>query len=244
MRRGRWAAYLAVGLVGLALSTAACDETARYGDDGGSSYAVGDEQLDSTPEPTDDWLAKPTPTPVPPAFELSAAVSADQITITLRGRSLQGLELTIASKLDTAIRVVVNPATVFEPRASGTQAMVVIEKKVVTLEAQAEVEVELEVACAEMYDETPTSEDGFRLASERPTSDLVKLLKLPAFGDETFRIQQFAVWTITDNPSRTAYVGLTSSDGSGGEPTTAELKRISDLFAEAGIPAGHYRALR
>jgi hypothetical protein len=37
---------------------------------------------------------------------------------------------------------------------------------------------------------------------------------------------------------------LSSSDGSGGEPTAAELERVADLFAEAGIPAGHYRALR
>ena len=244
MIRGRGVALVAVALVGFGLAAGACDQTARYGDDAGSSYEFEDESADSTPESTDAWPAEPTASPVPPAIELSAAISADKIAITLRGESLQGLELTVESKIDTAIRVVVNPATVFVPRASGTQAMVVIEKEVVTLEPEAKVEVELEVACAEMHDETPTSEDGFRLASTRPPSDLVKLLKLPSFGDEDFRIQQFAVWTITDNPSRTGYVGLSSSDGSGGQPTSAELGRVAALFADAGIPAGHYRALR
>jgi hypothetical protein len=244
MVRGRGIALVAVALVGLGLFAGACDETARYGDDVGSSYEFGDEIADSTPEVTDEPSTAPAPTPAPPAIELSAAVSADKIAITLRGESLQGLELTLESKIDTSIRVVVNPATMFIPGASGTQAMVVIEKEVVTLEAEATVEVELEVACAEMHDETPTSDDGFRLASKRAPSALVKLLKLPAFGDQEFRIQQFAIWTITDNPTRTGYVGLSSSDGSGGEPTSAELERVADLFAEAGIPAGHYRALR
>lgn len=244
MFRGRGIALVAVALVGLGFSLGACDQTMRYGDDAGSSYGFGDELADSTPEATDEPSTEPTPTPVPPAIELSAAVSADKIAVTLRGESLQGLELTLESKIDTSIRVVVNPATVFVPRASGTQAMVVIEKAVVTLEPEARVEIELEVACAEMHDETPTSDDGFRLASERAPSELVKLLKLPSFGEEAFRIQQFAIWTITDNPTRTGYVGLSSSDGSGGEPTAAEFELIADLFAEAGIPAGHYRALR
>jgi hypothetical protein len=244
MVRGRGIALVAVAVVGFGLFAGACDETARYGDDGGSTYDSADEIVDSTPEVTDEESSEPTLTPPPPAIELAAAVSADKITITLRGESLQGLELTIESKIDTSIRVVVNPATMFIPGACGTQSMVVIEKEVVTLEAEETVEVELEVACAEMHDETPTSDDAFRLASKRAPSDLVKLLKLPAFGDEAFRIQQFAIWTITDNPTRTGYVGLSSSDGSGGEPTTAELERIAGLFAEAGIPAGHYRALR
>lgn len=243
MFHGRGVALVAAVVLGLGL-LGACDETARYGDDAGASYGFEDEIADATPEDTDEASTDPTPTPVPPAIELSAAVSADKIAITLRGESLQGLELTLESKIDTSIRVVVNPATMFIPRASGTQAMVVIEKEVVTLEPEARVEVELEVACAEMHDDTPTSDDGFRLASKRAPSELVDLLKLPAFGDEAFRIQQFAIWTITDNPTRTGYVGLSSSDGSGGAPTAAELARIADLFAQAGIPAGHYRALR
>ena len=244
MVRGRGIALVAVALVGLGLFAGACDETARYGDDAGSSYGFADEIADTTPGVTDEGLSEPTPTPAPPAIELAAAVSADKIAITLRGESLQGLELTIESKIDTSIRVVVNPATMLIPGASGTQSMVVIEKEVVTLEARETVEVELDVACAEMHDETPTSDDGFRLASKRAPSELVKLLKLPAFGDQEFRIQQFAIWTITDNPTRTGYVGLSSSDGSGGEPTATELERVANLFAEAGIPAGHYRALR
>jgi hypothetical protein len=226
------------------LFAGACDETARFGDDAGSSYGFGDERAELTAEPTNAPSTEPTPTPAPPAIELSAAVSADKVAITLRGESLQGLELTLESRIDTSIRVVVNPATMFVPGASGTQAMVVIQKEVVTLEAEATVEVELEVACAEMHDETPTADDGFRLASKPAPSELVKLLELPAFGDQEFRVQQFAIWTITDNPTRTGYVGLSSWDGSGGEPTTAELEQVADLFAEAGIPAGHYRALR
>ncbi|MGZ8514105.1 MAG: hypothetical protein ACXW4H_03325, partial [Candidatus Limnocylindrales bacterium] len=129
------------------------------------------------------------------------------------------------------------------PRASGTQTMVVIDKAVITLEPEVSVEVGLDVACAQMHDAMPESSDTFRVSSSRAPSDLLKLLRLPAFGGEEFRVKQFAIWTITDNPSRSGYVGLSSWVESGG-PTKAEFARIVELFGQAEIAAGHYRALR
>lgn len=240
--RSRGLAPIVLALLGFASVAGACDETARLAQDPQASVAIDAEAPVESP-PSPDEAIEATPTPAPPAIELSAAVAADKISITLRGQSLQGLELTLESKIDTSIRVVVNPATMFVPRASGTQTMVVIEKAVITLEPEMELQVELDVACAQMHDETPTSKDGFRIASKSSPADLVKLLRLPAFGDESFRVKQFAIWTITDNPTKAGYVGLVSSDFSGG-PTSGELDRIAALFAEAGIPAGHYRALR
>lgn len=228
------ATFLVAGLF-----VAGCDGTGGVAEPFGQTDAVDEASL----EPIVDETAEPTPSPPPPAFELSAAVEDGKVKVTLRGESLQGLELTLESKIDTDIRVVVNPATMFVPRASGTQTMVVIEKEVVTLEAETTAEVELEVACAEMHDDTPTAKDGFRIASDRAPSALVKLLRLPGFADEEFRVQQFAIWTITDNPTRSGYVGLRSWEASGG-PTDEELDRVAELFAEADIPAGHYRALR
>ena len=237
--RWRGSRVIVSTLLTVGLLAGACDGTGGVAEPSGAT----DPLEEATLEAIVDETAEPSPSPPPPAFELSAAVEDGKIAVTLRGESLQGLELTLESQIDTDIRVVVNPATMFVPRASGTQAMVVIEKEVVTLEAEAKVEVELEVACAEMHDDTPTSKDGFRIAADRAPSALVRLLRLPAFADEPFRVKQFAIWTITDNPTRSGYVGLSSVETSGG-PSDSELDRIAELFAEAAIPAGHYRALR
>jgi len=63
--------------------------------------------------------------------------------------------------------------------------------------------------------------------------------------DADGRVQQFAVWTITNNPKRNGYVGLTSGFsvfGSG--PDDEEIDAIRHLFDMADIDMGKYRALR
>lgn len=185
----------------------------------------------------------PTPVPTPRRLELSVALKEGGISIEVRGNGLERLELTISSEVEEELDIVVRPATRFAPAAAGTQTMVVIEEATFVLEPKLEIEVELEVACAEMNDATPTADDSCRLMTKAPPNDLVRLLTLPSFGAETFRVKQFAIWTITDNPSRSRFVGLRSLDMSGG-PTNAEIGRIRALFTEAGIPLDRYRATR
>jgi hypothetical protein len=72
--------------------------------------------------------------------------------------------------------------------------------------------------------------------------DLLKLLGLSDFQDETFRVQQFAIWTITDNPARDGYVGL-GRFVYGTGPEDEEIERIRILFERAGISIDKYRAL-
>lgn len=241
----RWQG-IAIGivLVVTGLLTAACEEAGGPGVIDGSTPGI---LAEDSAEPSIDWLdeASPeaSPTPLPPAIELRAAISDGKVSIKLRGIGLEAVQLTLTPKIETAIRVVVNPGTMLVPRASGTQTMVVIDKAVITLEPEVSVEAELEVACAQMHDAMPETSDSFRVSSSRAPSDLLKLLRLPAFAGEDFRVKQFAVWTITDNPSRSGYVGLSSWVESGG-PTKAEFARIAELFDQAGIAAGHYRALR
>lgn len=183
----------------------------------------------------------PTPAPTPRRLELSVALKAGEISIEVRGDGLELLELTISSEVDEELEIVVRPATRFAPAAAGTQTMVVIEEATFVLEPKLEIDVELEVACAEMNDATPTADDSFGLMTKPPPEDLVRLLTLPSFAAETFRVKQFAIWTITDNPSRSRFVGLRSPDASGG-PTNAEIGRIRALFKEAGILLDRYRA--
>lgn len=69
------------------------------------------------------------------------------------------------------------------------------------------------------------------------------LLQRPQFGRAPFRVQQFAVWTLTDNPSRRGFVGL-GSGISGTGPSDEEIDAIRALFEAAGVAPGAYRATR
>lgn len=228
------------------LFAASCDEA---GGPGLGDGQTADSFIAESAQPSIDWYDEASPEavatapPPPPAIELRAAISDGKVSITLRGVGLESVQLTLTPKIETSIRVVVNPGTMLVPRASGTQTMVVVDKAVITLEPEVSVDAELDVACAQMHDDMPGSGDTFRVSTSRAPSDLLKLLRLPAFAGEEFRVKQFAIWTITDNPSRSGYVGLSSWAESGG-PTKAEFARIAELLDQAGIAAGHYRAFR
>jgi hypothetical protein len=92
-----------------------------------------------------------------------------------------------------------------------------------------------------MYDDVPEPGDQFALHAP-PEGDLSKLLGVSEFRSASFRIQQFAIWTITDNPSRGGYVGL-GMFGFGTGPSEEEMEEIRSFFRKAGISLGRYRAL-
>jgi hypothetical protein len=71
------------------------------------------------------------------------------------------------------------------------------------------------------------------------------LLAVPTFGEQPFRVDQFAIWTVIENPRRHDYVHLgTAFEIIGSGPSDEELGTIRDLFEEAGIDPADYRALR
>jgi hypothetical protein len=91
--------------------------------------------------------------------------------------------------------------------------------------------------------DAPDENDTFTISIVPAPEDLIKLLNLPDFHNETFRVQQFAIWTITDNPPRDGYVGL-GYFGFGSGPNDEEMQKIQALFEKAGIPTGKYQALQ
>jgi hypothetical protein len=176
--------------------------------------------------------------------ELIKAVNAGQVAVKGTGHGLQLLDLTLTSKSDAPLVVVINQGTVFDPAAERTQSMVVIGRRMVDLEPGASVPVQLDVACADMKKDTPDRNDRFRLRTGSVPRDLIRLARLAEFGEQPFRTQQFAVWTITDDPARSGYVGLGTPGGSTSGPKLAELKVIADLFRAAEIDPNDYRALK
>jgi hypothetical protein len=122
--------------------------------------------------------------------------------------------------------------------------MVVIEQKAISLKSRGSVSSRsVPMACASMELDQPDANDAFTISTIPAPEDLTKLLNLPDFHAETFRVQQFAIWTITDNPPRDGYVHL-GTFGFGSGPSDEEMQRIRTLFEEAGISTDKYQALQ
>ncbi|MCU0505889.1 MAG: hypothetical protein MUE82_08995 [Chloroflexi bacterium] len=228
----------------LVLAVAACSEAGTSAD-GTPPLDVPDASWVDVEDASTAPPVLPTPEPTAPAraVELHKAVAAKEVSLSATGDGLERLELTITSKAKEPIRVVVNPGTVFDAKSSATQAMVVTAKEVVPLEPGASEDVTLEVACSEMAKDQPGSDDTFRLVKRALPKDLTRLLALEDFPNQDFRIQQFAIWTILDDPAPARFVRL-GTMGVGTGPSAEEIAAIRDLFVAAGIDPRDYRATR
>lgn len=208
----------------------------------GESYEPG-----WTSEPA--WTEEPAGTPEPTAevreVTLTKAMAQGLVTAKGTGDSLQSLDMTITSTADEPLTITVQAGTYFVPKRTATQTMVVINSAWIDVPARATVKAVLDVACAQMHDDQPGDTgkaDAFTVRAALATGDLAKLLASETFRVADFRVQQFAVWTITSNPTKAGYVHL-GSVGVGSGPTTAELREIKAMFTDAGIAAARYRAL-
>ncbi len=90
---------------------------------------------------------------------------------------------------------------------------------------------------------SPGQTDSFKLVKRSLPKDLTALLALEGFPAADFRVQQFAIWTILDDPTRDGFVRL-GTFGVGSGPSSKEISAIRKLFTEAGIDPDAYRATR
>jgi len=186
----------------------------------------------------------PTPTPRGLVLDLAEAEQKGLVQADITGRDLDWIDLVLESLTPDPLEVTIPIGTLFEAQSSRTQNMVVIQATTVFLEARGSVEaVVVQVACASMQLHIPDEEDQFTISREPVPDDLLKLLNLAEFQDVGSFVQQFAVWTITDNPPRDGYRGL-GYFGVGYPPDEEEMAEIRALFEEAGIPTENYQALR
>jgi len=186
----------------------------------------------------------PTPTPRGLVIELAEAEETGLLEADILGKDLDWIDLVLESLAPDPLEVTIPLGTLFEAQSRGTQDMVVIEESSVFLEMEGSREpVVLRVACANMSLGIPDEEDQFIISRSTVPDDLLKLLNLPAFQEAGGFVQQFAIWTITDNPPRDGYRGL-GYFGVGYPPDEEDLEAIRALFEEAGIARENYQALR
>jgi hypothetical protein len=176
--------------------------------------------------------------------EIIEAMDSGLIEVNACGAgSLEVIELSLTSLSDVSLQIAILPGIVFKAQSTSVQSMVVIAEEMVLLSPFETLEsIEVNAACYNMQLGMPGESDVLTLEMTLVGGDLIKLLNLPDFQKETYRVQQFAIWTITDNPERGEYVGI-GYWGMGSGPSDEELDRIRVLFEEAGITISNYQAL-
>jgi hypothetical protein len=178
-----------------------------------------------------------------PQATLRDALDEGLIGVLVTGHGLTKMNLKIEPKVDLHLELEIEQGTIFESQASGVQNMVVRKSTYVHVKPGIEAELDVDVSCADMEKKQPTASDSFTVGKGMASKDLLKLLRLQDFVDAPIRIQQFAVWTITDNPTPDEYVSLSSGPGPGHGPSPGELGLIKNLFIRAGIDVNQYQAL-
>jgi hypothetical protein len=181
----------------------------------------------------------------PRQIDLREAIELGLLTTEVRGVSLERIEVEfeVSAELEDSIEMSITPGTMFLAPSPDLQTMVVRQEIIMFLNPKQELSVELKVACANMTLKAPEGGETYIVQIEPPAEELRKLLGLPEFQDSSFRLQQFAIWTITDNPSSGGYVGLGVGD-QGSPPSRDELAQIRQWFEQAGIEVANYSGLR
>lgn len=200
---------------------------------------------ESTPRPSTE--PRPTPTATAPVqrIELGQALELGLVDATLKGDGLQSVALEMTSSSADELIVVIAAGTWFEPKRAATQSMIAIATLEVLLAPDESGTWSVDVACGKMRRDQPGDDDRFSLAAKPADGDLALLLASPGLADQPFRVKQFAIWTLTNNPARGGYAGLgTQFSVFGSGPSKEEFAAIRDLLEQAGIDPGDYRAFR
>ena len=181
--------------------------------------------------------------PQPRRVDLKAAVADGLVRLAkASGGGLSRLDLTLASCAGDPLLVTIPAGIVFRPRKDRVQNMMVRTEQEVLLAAGAEAETSLCVACVNMSRATPGSEDRFELSSTRANGALARLLAHAPFRRAPFRVQQFAIWVMTDIPARDAFSAIAGTGS--GKPSDEELRAVRKLLEGVGVDLLAYRTFQ
>jgi hypothetical protein len=227
-----------VVLVGL---TIAYGTTGQNKPSGTAAAPVGATPFVAEPTETPN---EPTPEPSRRVVDLVKALDEGLVTMTAYGLSIRQLSLGLTSATSGPITIVMKSGVVFKPARTAAQSVVAIRWQEIDLDPGERWHDWIDVACAQMKKDDPNSSDEFSISTRPLASDLKRLLEADAFYDASFRVEQFAIWTLTDNPARGRFSAIGSIGETGSGPSKAELTKIRALLVAAGIDADKYRAFR
>ena len=164
-------------------------------------------------------------TKIPKQFQLTEpSVIYQEVCGTLARK----VDLEIANEAKTQMDLMINPKLLDNcDKSSSVQSVVTVNAQNLILTSHGTVLATLSSACINMHLDQPNGQNSFTIRTTPTSSDLIKLINLTYFNSETARVKQFAIWTITDNPTRYGYTQLGSS-GSYSGPTDAEMQTDSN----------------
>jgi hypothetical protein len=173
---------------------------------------------------------------------LRDAIIKGWVIATITGtESYLTIDINLESQVDFDLEISIGPGTLFEAQSEGVQNMVARSGTVAVLRPQAEAFFRLEAVCVNMELETPSESDTFLVGQGAISDDLMTLINLPEFRFESHRVQQYAVWTITENPGRCGYYELEDLFDVFSGPTNDEVERNLSLFQRTGIDISQYQ---
>ncbi|MCS7240461.1 MAG: hypothetical protein NZ651_04375 [Candidatus Bipolaricaulota bacterium] len=142
--------------------------------------------------------------------ELVEAVAQGQVRCTVIAQgTLAHVTLRLYNPGPQALRVLIIPGTLFVPPDPVYQIMGVIEVVAAVLRPGEEREVLVPTACFEMDRRGPTEGMILTIARSSDAEQLTRLIHSPTFQQASFRVRQFAIWTLLARPaSPEDYVGL------------------------------------
>ena len=180
---------------------------------------------------------------------LQTALQKGWLTANMSATDFSFITINLQSKSNTALELSIEPRTVFVPGNKKVEKMVSLVRELVVIPPNNKLTLTLAVVSLDMKLSQPAKTDVFQVDPKTLLpDDLVKLLSNPAFRFETTRVQQLAAWTITNNPGRDGYIGITSNlkalGDFGGKPSGKEFEYLRALFKDSGIDTSKYTAIK
>lgn len=184
--------------------------------------------------------------------ELIEGIRKGLVVATAAGAGLQSATIQLELKTKHILAVDVPSTTYLGSRSGTVQNMVILAPTTAWLTPdRPKQDHYVPVACANMPLDAPGRKDDLviqPLPSKAPRwSDLRKLISSPEFADADRIMQQFAVWTITDNPPsldafKSIQVTIIRPNGIPQPPSAArpDLDSIRPLFEKARIDTARY----
>jgi hypothetical protein len=198
-------------------------------------------------EPTATSIPEPTPTTAYRTGTIVELIDAGLISVEPRGAGIDVLEIIIEKLVEEFLSVDIPLGTFFISNTESTQNMVVIRQKTVLITVEAEIEVSLDVACANIHRGVPNQDDTFVIEATPEQADLLLLLNTFQVDEDTpyqweyhtYDVQQAAIWIVTDDATYADLGILVRSSSIGGFQVRAiteeEAGRAMRLVDQAGV---------
>ena len=114
---------------------------------------------------------------------------------------LDHVVLLVKNMQEEPIQVIILPGTVFVPSDEAVQQMGAVDQVTIYLAPGEEKEVVVPTACFQMTLDQPGEDIEFVYVRQLPHDEIRRLCSSPTFQTASFRVKQFAIWTLIENPN-------------------------------------------